>query len=122
MIWRLALGVVLEFAEFLRAAAGTGDLRGPLDGGIARREFQDTEAAVELLGLRVCLVRDVAVSGDHQRRDVLVDATTEHLDAGILRLAYDSVCRFADGSHVFVADVHRRPGEGDKILGHRSVL
>src|SRR5262249_14122137 len=44
---RSALGVVPELAEFLRAAAGFGDLRGPLDGGFARREFQDTEAAVE---------------------------------------------------------------------------
>src|SRR5262249_47513431 len=119
---RSALGVVPELAEFLRAAAGFGDLRGPLDGGSARREFQDTEAAVELLGLRVGLVRDGAVGGDHQRRDVLVDTTTEHIDAGILRLAYDRVCRFADGSHVFVGDVHRRSGEGDKVLRHRSVL
>ena len=47
---RSALGVVPELAEFLRAAAAFGDLRGPLDGGFARREFQDTEAAVELLG------------------------------------------------------------------------
>src|SRR5215831_3597011 len=119
---RSALGVVPELAEFLRAAAGFGDLRGPLDGGFARREFQDTEAAVELLGLRVGLVRDGAVGGDHQRRDVLVDTTAEYIDAGILRLAYDRVCRFADGSHVFVGDVHRRSGEGDKVLRHRSVL
>src|SRR5499427_4952675 len=81
---RSALGIVPELAEFLRAAAGFGDLRGPLDGGFARREFQDTEAAVELLGLRVGLVRDGAVGGDHQRRDVLVDTTAEHIDAGIL--------------------------------------
>src|SRR5262249_55023840 len=46
---RSALGVVPELAELLRAAAGFGDLRGPLDGRFARREFQDTEAAVELL-------------------------------------------------------------------------
>src|SRR4029450_13614860 len=95
---RSALGVVPELAEFLRAAAGFGDLRGPLDGGCARREFQDTEAAVELLGLRVGLVRDGAVGGDHQRRDVRVDTTAEHIDAGILRLAYDRVCRVAAGA------------------------
>jgi len=88
---------------------------------LARREFQDTEAAVELLGLRVGLVREGAVGGDHQWRDVLVDTTAEHIDAGILRLAYDRVCRFADGSHVFVRDVHRRSGEGDEVLRHRSV-
>src|SRR5215471_2025718 len=74
---RSTLGVVLELAEFLRAAAGFGDLRGPLDRGFARREFQDAEAAVELLGLRVGLVRDCAVGGDHKRRDVLVDPTAE---------------------------------------------
>src|SRR5215467_1475487 len=119
---RSALGVVPELAEFLRAAAGFGDLRGPLDSGFARRQFQDTEAAVELLGLRVGLVGDGAVGGDHQRRDILVDTTAEHIDAGILRLAYGRVCRFADGSHVFVGDVHRRSGEGDKVLRHRSVL
>src|SRR5215813_3656341 len=67
---RSALGVVPELAEFLRAAAGFGDLRGPLDGGFARREFQNAEAAVELPGLRVGLGRDGAVGGDHQRRDV----------------------------------------------------
>src|SRR5262247_1264426 len=92
---RSAFGVVLKLAKFLGAAAGLGDLRGPPDGGFAGREFQDTEAAVELLGLRVGLVRDSAVGGDHQRRDVLVDTTAEHIDAGILRLAYDRVCRFA---------------------------
>src|SRR5262249_19479324 len=88
-----------------------GDLGGPLDGGFARRKFQDTEAAVELLDLRVGLVRDGAVGGDHQRRDVLVDTTAEHIDTGILRLAYARVCRFADDSHVFVGDVHRRSGK-----------
>jgi hypothetical protein len=31
-----------------------------MDGGFARRKFQDTEAAVELLGLRVGLVLDGA--------------------------------------------------------------
>jgi hypothetical protein len=93
---RSALEVVPELTEFLRAAAGFGDLRGPLDGGFARREFQDTEAAIELLGLRVRLVRNGAVGGDHQRCDVLVDTTAEHIDPGSLRLAYDRVCRFAD--------------------------
>jgi hypothetical protein len=55
---RSALGVVLELAEFLRAAASSGDLGGPLDGGFARRQFQDAEAAVELPGLGVRFVRD----------------------------------------------------------------
>src|SRR5262245_38003758 len=118
---RSALGVVHEFAEFLRAAAGSGDLRGPADGGLARREFQDAEAAVELLGLRVGLVRDGAVGGDHQRRDALVDTAAEHVDAGFLRLADDRVGRFPDGGHVPGGDVHRRSGERDQVLRHRSI-
>src|SRR3954463_2041929 len=88
---RSALGVVPELAELLRAAAGFGDLRGPLDGGFARRELQDTEAAVELPGLRISLVRDGAVGGDHQRRDGRIDPTAEHIDARILCLADDRV-------------------------------
>ena len=119
---RLALGVVLELAEFLRAAAGFCDPRGPLDGGFARREFQDAEAAVELLGLRVGLVRYGAIGSDHQRRDIRVDTTTEHVDAGFLRVAYDRMCRFADGTHIFVGDVHCWSGEGDKVLGHCSAF
>src|SRR5438067_7638969 len=119
---RSTLVVVLELAEFLRAATGFGDLRCPLDRGLARREFQDTEAAVELLGLRVGLIRDGAVGSDHQRRDVLVDTAAEHIDSGGLRLAYHRVCRFADGSHFRVGDVHRRSGEGNKVLCQRSVL
>src|SRR5438045_6573742 len=114
------LGVIPELAEFLRAAASFGDLRSPQDGGFARREFQDAEAAVELLGLRIGLVRDGAVGGNHQRRDVLVDPTTEHVDAGILRLAYYRVRRFADGGPVLRGDVHRRSGEGDQVLLQRS--
>src|SRR5512139_2739215 len=55
---RSTLGIVLELAELLRATAGLGDLRGPLDGGVARRELQDAEAAVELPGLGVGLVPD----------------------------------------------------------------
>src|SRR5262249_11405018 len=85
---RSALGVVPELAEFLRAAAGFGDLRGPLDGGFTRREFQDAEAAVELLGLRVGLVRDGAVGGDHQRRDVFINTTADNLDHFVARHAF----------------------------------
>lgn len=36
---RSTLGGVSELAEFLRAAAGLGDLRGPLNGSVARRKL-----------------------------------------------------------------------------------
>ena len=53
------LGVIPELAEFLRAAAGFGELRGPLNGGVARREFQDAE---EMLNRMFRTVREMKPS------------------------------------------------------------
>src|SRR6185503_8314133 len=74
-----ALRVVHELAELLLAAAGPGDLRGPLDRRLARWKLQDTEAAIELLGLRIGRVRRGAVGGNHERADLVVDAAAEHV-------------------------------------------
>jgi hypothetical protein len=41
----LTVRVVPELAEFLRATAGHGDLSRPLDGVLARRQFQHGEPA-----------------------------------------------------------------------------
>src|SRR5262245_34085302 len=117
-----ALGVIPKLAEFLRAAASFGDLCSPQDGGFARRELQDTEAAVELLRLGIGFVCYRAVRGDHEWCDILVDTTTNRLHACSLRLAHDLVRSFAHGGKVLGGNFHRPSRKGNKVFRHRSVL
>src|SRR6478609_7139855 len=53
-----ALGVVLELPHLLRTPARDGELRGPRDGRLPRRQFEDGITAVGYLGLRIELVGD----------------------------------------------------------------
>src|SRR5690349_24655571 len=84
----LGLWVEPEDAQFLVAPTGLGDTRRPRDGLVARRQFQDGEAAIERGRPRIAADCNRAVSSDEHGRDVLVDSAAEDVTTGGFRLIH----------------------------------
>src|SRR5690348_3927507 len=108
-----------ELTELLSAAAGGGELRGPLLGCLPRGQVEDSEPSVELLGLWVCARRDRPVTGDHHGIHVLGQPAAKHPHACVHGLLGDRVSSFSYGGELLRSDViHRAAGERNQVSRH----
>src|SRR5690606_16715990 len=63
-----------------------------------------------------------AGTGDHHRRNSLVDPAAEHPYAGRLRLPDHGMGVAGCGLELLTGEGHRAAGEGDQVLRHRRLL
>jgi hypothetical protein len=117
----LAGRVVHEFAEFLRAAAGTRELRRPFHRLLARRQFQHREAAVDA-AVRIDLPGHPPIRGDEHGLELFIDPAAEDIDAGGLGLLDHGMGIDGGGGQLLVRKHHRRARKGDEVFRHAAMM